>query len=356
VVGENAKLNTKNLKTTDFRNIGNDKNNFGLLRLLAAYFVLISHSFAVLQIPDKQPALWYNNKNIIFSGVGLSIFFTISGFLVTQSLFASASLKHYLWKRLLRIFPALIAANLVCIIIGCFITSLSTNDYLFKRGTWTYLLKNSTLISNQFYLPGVFANLKDHTVNASLWTILIEVEFYLVLCFGAYFIVIKKWLYLSCFVLFEALRIYMTVLNDIHVRGLDLYAIFTFGTYFYLGSLFFVFKDIIRFKWFYANILMAIALATVYTFLEAITISIFFAYCFIIIGTSKAIVNLRGYDLSYGIYLYAFPIQQIVVSYFGYSINPWLHIAISALLATISGFLSWNFIEKPFLRKKAKVW
>jgi peptidoglycan/LPS O-acetylase OafA/YrhL len=340
------------LKTTYFRNTGNHENNFGLLKLLAAYFVMISHSFTVLQIERDQPALWYNVKNIIFSGVGLSIFFTISGFLVTQSLFASDSLKHYLWKRMLRIFPALIMANLVCIAGGCFITSLSLKDYLFTKETWTYLIKNSTLVTNQFYLPGVFGNLKDKTVNASLWTILIAVEFYVVLCLGAYFIVIKRWLYLCCFFLFEAVRIYMTVLNDMHVPGLDLHAIFNFGTYFYLGSLFYVFEDNVRFKWFYANILMAIALATVYTFLEAITLSIFFAYCFIIIGTSKAVVNLKGYDLSYGIYLYTFPIQQLIVQAFGYSINPWILVVVSAVAATITGFLSWTFIEKPLLKKK----
>lgn len=330
-------------------------NNFGLLRLLAAYFVLISHSFAVLQKPLEQPALWYNGKNIIFSGVGLDIFFTISGFLVTQSLFNSDSLKHYLWKRFLRIFPALVVANLVCIIIGCFITSLSLNDYLFNKATWAYLFKNSTLVINQFYLPGVFSNLKNNTVNASLWTILIEVECYVVLCLGAWYIVPRKWLYLSCFVLFEALRVYLTVVNNYHLRGLDLYGMFTFGTYFYLGSLLYVFKDDIRFKWFYANILMAIALITVYTFLESITISIFFAYCFIIIGISKAVVNLKGYDFSYGVYLYAFPVQQLVVSYLGYSVNVWLHITISATIATLLAFLSWTFVEKPFLKKKSLV-
>ena len=330
-------------------------NNFGLLRLLAAYFVLISHSFAVLQKPLEQPALWYNGKNIIFSGVGLDIFFTISGFLVTQSLFNSDSLKHYLWKRALRIFPALVAANLVCILIGCFITNLSLKDYLFNQQTWSYLFKNSTLLINQFYLPGVFTNLKDNTVNASLWTILIEVECYIVLCLGGWYIVSHKWLYLACFVLFEALRMYTTVLNHFHIKWLDLYGIFTFGTYFYLGSLLYVFKDNIHFKWFYANILMAIALATVYTFLESITISIFFAFCFIIIGTSKAVVDLKGYDFSYGVYLYAFPVQQLVVSYFGYSINAWLHAAVSAVLATILASLSWTYVERPFLKKKALI-
>jgi peptidoglycan/LPS O-acetylase OafA/YrhL len=97
---------------------------------------------------------------------------------------------------------------------------------------------------------------------------------------------------------------------------------------------------------------MAVALATVYTIVESITLAIFFAYCFIIIGTSKRIINLKGYDLSYGIYLYAFPIQQLVLSYFGYSINVWLHIIISTAIAAMLALLSWTFVEKPFLGKK----
>lgn len=340
------------MNKAEFKNI-HSKNNFDLLRLLASLFVLISHSFGILQKPLQQPALWYNDKSITLSDVGLYLFFTISGFLVTQSLFDSNSLKHYLVKRILRIMPALIAANLVCIFAGCFITKLPLQHYLFNSRTWTYLFKNSTLVVNQFYLPGVFDNLKDKTVNASLWTLFVEIECYVVLLLGAYHIVTCKWLFLSCFVLFEALRVYLTVANNFHIKGIDLQADFTLGTYFFLGSLLYRFKDDIQLKWFYANILMAIALATVYTSVEAITLSVFFAYCFIIIGTSKAVFNLRGFDLSYGIYLYAFPIQQLLVLHFGYSINVWLHIAMSAALASLLACLSRIFIEKPFLKKKA---
>jgi peptidoglycan/LPS O-acetylase OafA/YrhL len=81
-----------------------------------------------------------------------------------------------------------------------------------------------------------------------------------------------------------------------------------------------------------------IALVTVFTFLQPITESLFFAYCFLIIGNSKAVINLRGYDISYGLYLYAFPIQQLVLLYFGYSINPWLHIVISTAIALVPAF------------------
>lgn len=336
----------------DFNSSKNNRNNFTLLKLLAAYFVLVSNSYVVLQKTDNQPALFYNGKNITFGSIGFSIFFTVSGFLLTQSLFNSDSLKHYLWKRFLRVFPALIVANLICIFAGSFITNLSVRDYLFNNATWSYLFKNSTLVVNQFSLPGVFSNLKDHTVNASLWSMAIGAGCFLLLFVGAYFIVIRKWLHLACFVLFEVLRVYLRVKDNYEISHLNINSIFTFGTFFYAGSLLYVFKDDIQFKWFYANILMAIALATVYTFLEPITISIFFAYCFIIIGTSKEIINLKGYDFSYGVYLYAFPIQQVLILYLGYSINVWFHVVISVVVATIAAHFSWTFIEKPFLKKK----
>lgn len=329
-----------------------DKNNFGPLRLVAALCVLISHSFGMLQKPFQQPGLWYNGKSIILSDVGLYIFFTISGYLVTQSLFNSDSLMHYMRKRILRIMPALIVANLFCIFIGCFITGLRLQDYLFNKETWMYLVKNSTLVINQFQLPCVFTTLKDRTVNASLWTICVEVLCYIALLLAAYTIVTRRWLYLTGFVLFEALRVYLTVFNSVSVRGLDVDALFMFGTYFYLGSLMYCFKGAIRLNWFYANILMAVALATVYTFAESITLAIFFAYCFIVIGTSKSIFGLKGYDLSYGIYLYSFPVQQLVIFYSGYSINPWMHVAVSAILASTLALFSWVLVEKPFLSKK----
>ena len=170
--------------------------------------------------------------------------------------------------------------------------------------------------------------------------------------FSATHIVTRKWLFLSCFILFEAVRIYTTVIYDIRIKGVDLYPDFTFGTYFYLGALMYRFKDDIPLRWFYANILLAIAFVTVNTIVEQVTLSIFFAYTILTIATSKAVIHLKGYDFSYGLYLYAFPVQQLVVWYFGYSINPWLHITLSTVIAFVPAFLSWTLVEKPFLRKK----
>jgi peptidoglycan/LPS O-acetylase OafA/YrhL len=248
--------------------------------------------------------------------------------------------------------PALVVVNVICIILGVFVTSLPVSDYLSNHKTWTYFIKNSTLVKNQFTLPGVFTSLKDDSVNASIWTILIEVKFYVLLFLGAYPILTRKWLFLALFILFQALRVYISVLHKAELDRFDFDIYFTYGTYFYLGSLFYCFKEDIPLKWFYANLLMAIALITVFTFLQPITESLFFAYCFLIIGNSKAGINLRGYDISYGLYLYAFPIQQLVLLHFGYHINPLLHIVISTAIALVPAFLSWIFVERPMLHNK----
>lgn len=329
-----------------------NENNFDLLRLIAAFFVIVSHSFGILGKGLQQPALWYTNKHLILSDVGLYIFFTISGFLVTQSLFNSDSLAYYLWKRFIRIVPALSVVNVVCIITGVFVTSLPASNYLSNFETWTYFIKNTTLVKNQSTLPGVFTSFKDDSVNASIWTILIEVKFYILLFIAAYPILTRKWLFLALFIVFQALRVYVTFFHKISVEGFDFDIYFTYGTYFFLGSLYYCFKEDIPLEWFYANILMAIALITVFTFLQPVTEALFFAYCILIIGNSKAFINLRGYDISYGLYLYAFPVQQLVLLTLGEALNPWLHVVISTVLALVPAFASWIFVERPLLKMK----
>jgi peptidoglycan/LPS O-acetylase OafA/YrhL len=330
------------------------ENNFNLLRLVAAIFVIISHSFGILNKGLQQPALWYSNKHLILSDVGLFIFFSISGFLVTQSLFNSDTMLHYLCKRFLRIVPALAIVNVVCIIMGGFITTLSVGDYYRDKETWMYFLKNTTLVVNQFTLPGVFTPLSNNSVNASLWTILLEVKFYLLLLLAAYPILTRKWLFLALFILFQGARVYINLVGKTTIYNIDFDVYFTYGTYFYLGSLYYCFKDDIPLKWFYANILMAIALLTVFTIFQPITEAIFFAYCILTTGTSKAAISLKDKDFSFGLYLYAFPIQQLVLLCFGYEVNVWLHIVLSVAIAFILAVLSRYFVEKPFLKMKHK--
>lgn len=328
-------------------------NNFDLLRLIGAILVLVSHSFGILNKGLQQPGIWVKGNFIIPSEIGLCIFFTISGYLVTQSMVQSKTWLHYLWKRFLRIVPALVVVNFACIIMGGIIGELPLREYLRMDETWGYLLKNSSLIVNQFSLPGVFKTLDDQSVNASLWTILVEVKFYLLLMLaGITGLLNRKWLLLCLFLLFQGLRIFLTY-HKVSVEGISLQAYFNFGTYFSLGTLAFCFRQQVSFHWLIAIGLLILAILSQNTLIQPITLSMFFAYLVLLTGSGSKLISLKGHDFSYGLYLYAFPVQQVVLLFAGYGIPVWLHIFLSTIIAVLFGMASWFAIEKPALKKKA---
>jgi peptidoglycan/LPS O-acetylase OafA/YrhL len=320
---------------------------------LGAFFVLISHSFGILNKGLQQPGIWIAGNFIIPSEVGLYIFFTISGYLVTQSLEQSKTYLHYLWKRFLRIVPALVVVNIACILIGSLVGVLSFKEYFSNKETWTYLLRNCTLVVNQFTLPGVFTTLDDRSVNASLWTILIEVKFYLLLMVaGASNMLQRKWLPAILFVLFQIVRLSLSH-YQVTLKGFEPTAYFNFGTYFYLGTLLYCFRKEIPLKWYVSLLLLLLAFFTRNTALHPLSMALFLAYFILFIGKSKSIISLKGRDFSYGLYLYAFPVQQVVLLYAGYDIPVWLHVFLSTLIALLFGIASWFIIEKPALKRKA---
>ena len=88
-------------------------NNFDVLRIVFAWFVVVSHSYFLNGSSISDPLGWATNNYLIFSYIGVKGFFVISGYLIFQSLIRSRSLMEYLTKRALRIFPALVVA--VCL-------------------------------------------------------------------------------------------------------------------------------------------------------------------------------------------------------------------------------------------------
>ncbi len=337
-------------------NVSADKarveNNFDLLRLIAAFSVVVSHSFGILDIGMQQPHLVIKGMLFTPSDFGLYIFFTISGYLVTQSVFTSHSYTHYLWKRCIRIVPALAVVNVFCVLAGAFISSLPAKQYFTNSLTWTYVLKNTTLIQNQFLLPGVFTSLHDRSVNASIWTIVLEVRFYIALLMANMLSLLRKKLLLISFIIFGIAAIAFDT-KSLQIPFLDLNVYFTFGTYFFLGVVYKCYKDSLFFSKWYILPLLVLALLTVGTSLQKLTFAVFLSYSLITIGSSRALIRTKGWDISYGFYLYAFPIQQLLLLAFGYSVNVWLHISLSVALASAMGTLSWIYIEKPALSKKS---
>src|SRR5579862_815986 len=111
------------------------QNNFDALRLIAATSVIFSHAFLLGEgTQDPEPLMRLTGGQTILGVVGVFVFFTISGFLVTQSFETTGSPLVFLAKRGLRIFPGLLLCLLVCaFVIGPLVTSLPVSDYLARR-------------------------------------------------------------------------------------------------------------------------------------------------------------------------------------------------------------------------------
>src|SRR5690349_21680692 len=177
------------------------QNNFDGLRIVAAVMVLVSHQFALLQLP--QPEIY---SGMSLGGVAVLVFFSISGYLVAQSWTNDPNVVRFAAKRLLRVWPALaVATGVAALIVGPIVTSLPLRAYFAAPDFQSYFLMLRFRQWDQ--LPGVFDTLPfAHAVNGSLWTIPYEVRWYLFMMIaGALYVLRFRWALLAIVV---ALAVY----------------------------------------------------------------------------------------------------------------------------------------------------
>jgi peptidoglycan/LPS O-acetylase OafA/YrhL len=324
------------------------QNNFDFLRLLAAFFVILTHSYSLL---DLGPDLLQRLIGIPFSTLGLWIFFTTSGYLVTASACKQSNWRYW-YKRALRILPAFYVCIMLMIIMGALITGTPLIKYFLNDHAWTYL-KNLTIFNLQYELPGVFLNNSfARAVNGSIWSIPYEVLLYtlppLYLLTIRFFKVILPAL-IGTLVLTAG--IWAPYLTSRSFLGLNLYMLASLGWYFFMGLLLYLYEDKIKIDneiagWsFICWIILKFS-----TLASAIAVPILIIWL--------AYKSIKGkfiqlpIDISYGLYLYAFPVSQLLVSGFLPYLSP-ITLSITTLLFTIPiALISWFLIEKPFLKLK----
>ncbi|HTL14291.1 MAG TPA: acyltransferase family protein, partial [Thermomonas sp.] len=157
---------------------GGPRNNFNLMRLVAAWLVIYGHAHAITGIPGNDGVAWITGFRAA-GAVAVDMFFVLSGFLIAASL-ARNSVRGYLASRALRILPALLA----CVALTTFVLGpLLTTDPGYWRApkTWNYLVVNASLLLSRFQLPGVFGAHPSDVVNGSLWTLPQEARLYVLL-------------------------------------------------------------------------------------------------------------------------------------------------------------------------------
>ncbi len=333
-------------------------NNFDLLRILFAWFVIVSHSYVLNGDGATDPLFEMTQQTFLFSFIGVKGFFIISGYLIFKSMVVSNSIFEYLVKRVLRIFPALAVVLLVTLAAVYFIYSNNLLPFFANKEVYAYFLGNIILFKPHFFISGIFSELPSAAINGSLWTIEYEFFFYLFILLFFYFRSNKKILKALLVIVVALFLMVRLAFYDWTVQThffIPLEPLFDLGPYFLMGSLLSCFDfDKMPAKNAIAAVLSMALIASVY-FKIGHTV-VYFTLPFIVIYVGKQTSKLANWvhtklgDPSYGIYLYAFPLQQLLI--YWYRPSTLVLFIASTIGAFVFGYLSWIFIEKKALALK----
>ena len=335
------------------------------MRLIAAMLVIMTHSFVLTGDGVKKDA-FYNltNGDLPLSLLGLRTFFVISGYLICQSMEYSKSYASYLAKRVLRIFPGFIVCIVLTVfVVGAIFTGLSLPAYFSNTETWAYFI-NISLYKYKLFLPGVFQTHPAHEVNGSIWTLAYEFSYYImILCGAAVGLFRRKWLAVIGFFIFFGLQLYVIyghvppkIQYFLPYTDLDIKNFTDFGLYFTAGALFYLYRDQVTYTYSLAVLAVVIYSLAIYFNVAWLARYIALPYLILYIAFVPKIGWItawgEGGDYSYGMYIYGMPVQQMILSVWGKSMNPNVLSLLSVFFLFPIAWLSWNLVESKFLKLK----
>ena len=327
------------------------ENSFDVLRLIAASDGPDLHAWILSG--HREPGFVGTHETLGF--VGVLIFFAISGFLVTQSWVVDPRVAAFTVKRALRILPALFVSSvLTAYLLGTIITELPLNEYLLSGEPARYVAANTTLLLD-FDLPGVFVDNPLDTVNGSLGTLPVEVKAYALLALTAMVVgALAVGLRVGALALL-AVAVVVSFATGVKPAStlVVLFCVFAGAAALYLV------RDRIRFRvsWLVAAIAVWFASYHVPLVPHAVLTGLSLPYIVIFFGF-RGLDWLRPLtkpgDVSYGIYIWAFPIEQTVIAVWS-GVAPLAVIAVAGPATYVVACLSWRLVERPALRAKRYV-
>lgn len=332
-------------------------NNFDLIRFIAATLVIFSHSYWLTGNEANEPMGKFCGI-VNFGSLGLKVFFAISGYLITKSLYRQPSLNSFVWARLLRIFPALLFAGIFCsLVIGPICTTLPLAQYFANSDIYYFVLHMATLHGNFYVLKSVFAsNLISISVDVPLWTLPAELFMYFcVLLWGVVLVLLKKQ-FKDLLLLPLIIIVYIIWWGIPNSPEFGKY-LSSWGLVFFLGAMCYLFrhKIIVSIPLLLAMCVFFIVLFHFrFPFIDTV-LNIVVIYGIMVFSYHPKL-QVKGFhklgDLSYGLYIYAFPIQQLLALKFP-ALKPVEHFLLSFPPTLAIAALSWYFVEKPMLGLKS---
>ena len=334
-------------------------NGIGFLRFLFAATVIWSHAFG-LGGYGLDPLNAYGAR-LSAGFLAVAGFFVLSGFLITRSFESAENGGRFLWHRCLRIFPGflscLVLTAFLIVPIGFLRLHANLHGYLtIQPAPLTYVTRNAALQINQFTIGGILDGLpQSRLLNGSLWTLQSEFYCYLTLLLAGALGILKRWPVVILAGCVAACVITSTCLSNattMDVRML-LYLLSELATFFWIGGCAYLYRDSIAMRGSVAAICAVLVLVALPSRLYGFIVIPCFSYLVLYAMVRVPIRNFdRRIDLSYGLYIYAYPVAQ-VLALFGlnkFGVLPYFALSLIATLPWAA--LSWFVIERPSLSLK----
>ena len=332
-------------------------NNFDFLRFLFAALVIFSHSFALCGVGRREPLLRLSGGQVYTAEIAVNGFFVISGFLITASWLRCPRWTDYLQKRVLRIYPGFLVVCVLCAFLVGAAGAASPDAYLHQIRLGAFL--RHLVLLDKLTLPPTFPqNFEPNEVNGSLWTIKIEFELYLMTallgtlrlfqCRALLLALAAACLLLQTAISLPSISVPLPDTLTSHLR---------FLTYFLAGMTLFLYRDKISYGG--SGAAVALTVLAIGTWTHALAAVVVLPAVYLIMAAAfSPRLRLHRFgqrqDISYGLYLYAWPIQQLLVQQFDALHHPWSLFLTALPLTVLAATLSWHLVEKPCLRFKPK--
>jgi peptidoglycan/LPS O-acetylase OafA/YrhL len=330
--------------------LNKENNNLDLIRIILASMVILGHTSAINGITSYwiDPIVYF--FSFTYSGaIAVKLFFFISGLVVTNSYLNKKSLVYFIIARGFRILPALFFLLIVTVfVVGPIFTNLSLSNYFLGLNRYEYIWHNM-IFKTELTLPGLFTgNLYNHSINGSLWTLRNEVKCYFVLLCILYIIGTSRRLILNIIIvsIFIDTFFFIGITSRIFGTNPEVYFLpfsFAYGTFFAINS-----KNI-KINGLIVIISFVIFFISIGTNYQELLMIIAFCNLVVFISSMKFILKLKPkYDISYGIYLWGFLVQQIIYFIFG-QMYAGLHFILALIISIVMALISFVYIEKPFI-------
>lgn len=356
-------------KRFDYKN-----NSFTILSIIASLLIIYFHSYDLFygrehKISDIFTTIFVGEN---LGSVIVAMFFTVSGFMITNSIRNSKNMKQYLYKRVKKIYPPLIFCLVVCAcVIAPIISTIPKIEFLKNISLYYhYILDNILMFKNTVYgIADVFLNNPyPVAINGSIWTLKHQIFMYLLIIplFYLYFKNGKekrdnyKYFFILIFIItcISYTGYYDNIITSISKR-FNFIGILVEGKmlirliyYFCVGIFFNLYSDYIIYNKKNLIISCLILILTIRNQLFSYVCMLLIPYFTFFLGTIKNKISIHDY--SYQIYIWGFPVQQLVMYYLNGKINIYVYILICIITTFFVGVICYYITEYPFNRKVKK--